>query len=115
MKHLYFDSEEKAEILIANQLSRKIKSYDANLMLVEVIFENGAIGEMHKHEHEQIAYCIDGEFDYYIGNETHKLRTGDTAYISPNVSHGCKLLSEKGKLLDIFTPYRKDFIEKENG
>jgi quercetin dioxygenase-like cupin family protein len=79
-------------------------------MLVEVFYENGGEGAPHKHPHEQAAYCLEGEFEFTIGDETKVIKAGDTIYMPSDVMHGCKLLSEKGRLLDIFTPQREDFL-----
>lgn len=50
-------------------VSRKILAYDKNLMTVEVFFEEGAVGEMHSHPHEQITYVLEGKFEFTIGGE----------------------------------------------
>lgn len=99
------------QVLVEGKVSRKVKSYSDNVMVVEVHFQNGAIGEDHQHEHEQISYCAEGAFDYSIEGKIFHLEKGDTIYVPKNLIHGCKLLSQKGMLIDIFTPYRKDFVE----
>lgn len=111
MSNFYYDSDEVLETVVEGQNYRKIKAHDGSLMLVEVFFENGGIGAEHIHEHEQASYCLEGEFEFNIGGEIKKIGKGDTLYIPSNVRHGCKLLSEKGKLLDIFTPQRMDFLK----
>lgn len=90
---------------------RKVLAYSENLMNVELKFEKGAIGAMHKHPHEQIGYIISGSLLYKEeGQEDKVLVTGDTYYVAPNVDHGVVALEET-MLLDIFTPMRKDFVE----
>jgi quercetin dioxygenase-like cupin family protein len=81
-------------------------------MTVECFFENGGVGEPHTHVHEQVCYCLEGEFEYSLGDETRVIGVGDTIYVPSNVIHGCKLLSEKGRLLDVFVPQREDFLTK---
>ncbi len=100
------------EIIEEGKVKRKIKAYDGKLMTVEVFFENGAEGYTHTHPHEQICYCLEGEFDFTVEKETKRIKAGDTIYIHPDLSHGCQLISEKGRLLDIFTPIREDFLNK---
>jgi quercetin dioxygenase-like cupin family protein len=51
-----------------------------------------------------------GVFDFTIGEETRTLKTGDCAYVPPNVEHGA-VCKETGVLLDIFSPVREDFLE----
>lgn len=110
MSNFYFDDEIESQIVEENKVSRKIKAYSENIMMVEVLFENDGEGYLHKHQEEQVTYCLEGEFCFTIGEETKNIAVGDTIYMPANVIHGCKLLSKKGRLLDVFTPYRKDFL-----
>lgn len=89
---------------------RKIMAYSDNIMTVEVHFEKGAVGPMHSHPHEQLTYVLSGEFDFTIGEETKRVKAGDTLYKQPNIMHGCVCV-EPGVLLDNFTPMRKDFLD----
>ena len=89
---------------------RKVLSYSENLMSVELHFEKGAVGAKHSHPHEQIGYLVSGSLLYQEeGQEDHILVAGDTYYVAPDVVHGVVALEET-KLLDIFTPMRKDFV-----
>lgn len=101
------------ETVVKGKIVRKVKSYDNNIMVVEVDFRDGAEGSIHKHYQEQISYCINGEFDYIIEQKVFRMKKGDTIFVPKELSHGCKLISDSGTLLDIFTPARQDFI-KEN-
>ncbi len=89
---------------------RKVLAYSENLMSVELHFEKGAVGAKHSHPHEQIGYLISGSLLYQEeGQEDKVLVAGDTYYVAPNVVHGVVAVEET-KLLDIFTPMRKDFV-----
>lgn len=89
---------------------RKVLAYSDNIMNVELLFKEGAIGAMHKHPHEQIGYVISGTLLYQEeGKEDVVLHMGDSYLVAPNVMHGVKALTDV-KLLDIFTPMREDFI-----
>lgn len=94
---------------LGNGVKRKILAYSDNIMSVEVHFEQGAIGPMHCHPHEQLTYVLSGEFEFTIGDRTEIVRAGDALYKEPNIMHGCKCL-EAGVLLDNFTPMREDFV-----
>lgn len=107
----FYDKDMVTDIVEEGKVSRKIKAYDGKLMTVEVSFEKGAIGYNHTHPHEQICYVLEGEFTFTIENESKVVKAGDSMYINPNVDHGCVLLSDKGRLLDIFTPIREDFLK----
>ena len=93
-----------------NGIKRKILAYNDNIMMVEAEFEKGAIGTMHSHPHEQCTYVLEGAFEFNIGGVKKVVRTGDTMYKEPHVVHGAVCI-EKGKLLDVFTPHREDFLK----
>lgn len=112
MSNFYYSNDAELQTLVEGKNYRRLMARGGELMLVEVIFENGAVGEPHTHVHEQASYCIEGEFEFTIGDETKVIKQGDTIYMPSNVLHGCKLLSDKGRLLDIFTPQREDFLKK---
>ncbi|HBI11367.1 cupin domain-containing protein [Franconibacter pulveris] len=104
-----FHKETRLEDL-GNGVSRRILAHDGKMMAVEVHFEAGAVGPMHNHPHEQLTYVLSGEFEFTIGEETHRVSAGDTLYKKPYVMHGCVCL-KPGTLLDTFTPMREDFLK----
>jgi quercetin dioxygenase-like cupin family protein len=92
-------------------VTRKVLTYSEKLMACELTFEKGSVGALHSHPHEQIGYVISGSFEVEEkGAGKRIVRAGDTYLIAPNVEHGVVAL-EKSKLLDVFTPMRKDFIQ----
>lgn len=92
-------------------VSRRILAHGGKMMAVEVHFLAGAIGPMHNHPHEQLTYVLSGEFEFTIGEETHRVKAGDTLYKEPHIMHGC-ICIEAGILLDTFTPIREDFLSQ---
>jgi quercetin dioxygenase-like cupin family protein len=111
MENFVYDKDCKLEELVPGKNYRKIKAYNKNMMLVEVFFNEGAVGEVHTHPHDQATYCLEGEFEFTVGDEVKVIGVGDTIYMPSNILHGCKLLSKKGRLMDIFSPMREDFIK----
>lgn len=91
-------------------VKRKILAYTDELMIVENTFEKGAIGSLHSHPHTQITYVLEGEFEFEIEGVKKIVKKGDSMLKKDGIIHGCVCLKE-GKLLDIFTPMRKDFIK----
>lgn len=92
-----------------NGVTRRVMAYCDCLMCVENSFEVGAVGAMHSHPHTQITYVAEGVFSFTIGEETRIVRKGDTLLKEDSIIHGCTCL-EKGILVDIFTPMRKDLV-----
>lgn len=90
-------------------MQRRVLSYSEELMSVEVAFEAGAVGAAHTHPHVQCSYVLSGCFNYSIEGDSVILGPGDSIVVPSGLSHGTTCL-EKGALLDIFTPMRKDFL-----
>jgi len=111
MSNFFYDKDIKLEVIEEGKNSRKIKAHNGNIMFVEVIFENGGEGSPHTHPHEQASYCTEGKFEYTVGDETKIIGPGDSVYIPSNVLHGCKLIGDRGVLIDVFSPQRQDFLK----
>lgn len=90
--------------------SRRVLAYRDDLMAVEVAFETGAEGAVHSHPHTQCSYVLSGCFSYSVEGESVELHPGDSIVVPGGLPHGTVCL-EKGVLLDIFTPMRKDFVQ----
>jgi quercetin dioxygenase-like cupin family protein len=92
--------------------SRKVLGTGGSLMMVEVAFKKGGVGEVHAHEgHEQASYIVKGSFEVVVGSEKKVVTAGDSFYAGLNVPHGVTAL-EDSVILDVFTPIREDFLEK---
>ena len=91
-------------------LERQIMGYDDQVMLVNVRFKKGAIGQIHEHYHSQTTYVESGSFEITIGDEKKVLKAGDGFYVPPHVLHGAVCL-EDGVLIDVFSPHREDFLD----
>lgn len=111
IKHYFIGSEIEAKPCDPG-VTRKILAHSDNLMICELHFQKGAIGKLHEHFHEQCTYIISGKFEFNIGGEKKIISAGDSTYKEPHVIHGAECL-EEGVLIDIFTPERKDFLNKE--
>jgi Uncharacterized conserved protein, contains double-stranded beta-helix domain len=96
---------------VGDGVNRQILGYDETNMMVKVEFQAGAVGYVHKHPHVQTTYVASGVFEFQIGGETKLVKTGDGLYMEPNVEHGVVCI-EAGTLIDVFAPYREDFLKK---
>jgi quercetin dioxygenase-like cupin family protein len=95
-------------------VQRQILGYDAELMMVRVRFQAGAVGALHHHPHRQVTLVESGRFQVEIGDETRALQAGDSFFIPPNVEHGVVAM-EAGVLVDVFAPAREDFLRRGEG
>lgn len=100
-----------ASEVVGEGIERKILATDGSLMLVEVKFKKGSVGEVHSHPHEQVSYIVSGSFEFELDGKREILKSGDSYYVPPNVPHGIVAL-EDSIILDIFTPQREDFLKK---
>lgn len=85
-------------------------TYNDHLMLVKVAFEKGGVGSLHHHPHLQMSYIAEGVFDVSIGEDKKVLNPGDVFFVPSGEVHGVVCL-EKGLLIDVFNPARKDFLK----
>ena len=66
---------------------------------------------MHSHPQEQTTYILDGELLVFIeGEKTQHLKTGDMYFVESNVPHSIQSLSEKIRVIESFSPLRKEFL-----
>ena len=111
---MYCSNDETPLIVVNENIKRKILSHQGGLMTVEVHFSGQTDNPyLHSHPHEQIVYVLEGIFEFQKNGEKFRMIPGDTAYFEPNVEHGSVLADGRteGKLLDIFTPQREDFLK----
>ncbi|MBS3944984.1 MAG: cupin domain-containing protein [Melioribacter sp.] len=90
-------------------LKRKFMGYNNDIMMVQIHFEKGAIGALHKHPHSQTTYVASGKFEVTIDNEKKALHTNDGFFVPPDIEHSVLCL-EEGILVDTFSPIREDFV-----
>lgn len=89
---------------------RKIRAYNDEVMLVEVSFDEGAVGADHTHPHSQISYILSGEFTYNLDGITRTMKQGDSIAVDGGKVHGLTCI-HAGVVLDIFSPMREDFVK----
>ena len=71
MSDVYFpDASLELETVEPGLIDRKIRAKGGRMMMVEVFFKAGAIGAEHRHPHEQLTYCLSGEFVFNVEGET---------------------------------------------
>jgi quercetin dioxygenase-like cupin family protein len=94
---------------LGNGCRRTILATGGGLMTVEFQFDQGAVGALHSHPHEQVGFVVSGRFEFTLSGVTSVLSAGDSYYVPSGLVHGVKTL-EAGVLLDVFTPQREDFL-----
>ena len=103
-------TENTAWETVAEGVRRQILGHGADLMMVRVEFEKGAVGALHHHPHRQVTYVASGAFDASVDGSTRRLVAGDCFYVATDLVHGVVAV-ESGTLIDVFTPARDDFLK----
>ena len=106
---IFLADRDTAWIDLGGGVRRKILTHDASVMMVRVIFENGAVGPPHHHPHIQCTLVASGRFEVTIGDRKAVLGVGDSFIVPADVVHSVVAL-EAGELVDTFTPRRDDFL-----
>ena len=85
-----------------------------DLMMVVIDFDNGPWDKpdpVHQHLHEQTTYIAEGEVIFFCeGEPDQRLVKGDMFSVPSGKLHAIQLLSHKARLVDSFSPIRRDFI-----
>lgn len=64
----------------------------------------------HSHDFEQLALCVQGSFDYHIGDQVFHMTPGSMVRVPPHTVHYVKPTGSEVSLnLDIFAPLRDDY------
>ncbi len=82
-----------------------------NVLVNHVYFEPHVEAPTHVHVEEQIVVVLDGEFEFWIDQESRVMRKGDVAVIPPWVPHGARTHDSSCVELDVFSPPRRQLLE----
>lgn len=107
---VFIEAEAQDWVDAAPGVRRRMLGFNDGLMMVEVAFEQGAVGAPHSHPHLQVSYVAEGTFEMTIGDKVTTLKKGDSFIVPADVVHGCTA-REPGTLIDAFTPARLDFLD----
>ena len=66
----------------------------------------------HRHKAEQIMIVLDGYADEIVEKKLYRLQKGDVLLLPSNIEHGAYLREVDCRVIDIFSPPRKDFRDK---
>jgi quercetin dioxygenase-like cupin family protein len=89
--------------------TRRVLIHTPELMQVEFGFEQGAVGALHSHPHIQVSYVAEGRFEVTIDGQTQVVEQGGSFIVPSGLEHGVVALT-RGRLVDVFTPMRADFL-----
>lgn len=105
----FAQADESAWVELAPGNTRRVLIHTPEMMQVEFGFEKGAVGALHSHPHIQVSYVAEGRFEVTIDGKTEIVGQGGSFIVPSGLEHGVVAL-EKGRLVDVFTPHRADFL-----
>jgi quercetin dioxygenase-like cupin family protein len=84
-----------------------------NLMVARVLLKKGARVPLHSHHNEQVTYILEGALHFFIDNKELIVSAGEVLCIPPHMPHEAIALEDTVDV-DIFTPPRQDWLNKED-
>ncbi|KKB84322.1 cupin [Devosia limi DSM 17137] len=109
-EHMVFAQANASDwIELAPGNRRRVLIHTPELMQVEFGFDKGAVGALHSHPHIQVSYVAEGSFEVTIDGVTEVVGQGGSFIVPSGLVHGVVAL-EAGRLVDVFTPMRADFL-----
>ena len=82
-------------------------------MVAQVFLNRDAVVPLHRHESEQITYILKGALKFELQGVEVVVREGELLHIPSNVPHRAVALEDTLDL-DIFSPIRTDWLEKDD-
>ncbi len=83
-----------------------------NLTLSFATIAPNSRGAIHSHPNEQMIVVLEGTIDIIFEGKAYGLKTGEVMTIPSGLPHAGVGLEKGSRLLEIFTPARKDMEEK---
>jgi quercetin dioxygenase-like cupin family protein len=111
---LMFVAEREAEFHSPEPgLLRRILAHNERMMLVEHRMERTWVGTRHSHPHDQMVYVIGGRLRFQCGEEEFEAGAGDSFVLRGGIELSARAI-EAAVVLDVFTPYRADYVTGGN-
>ncbi len=103
-------SETPAIPLMPGVVTRIVPGQNLTLSVPSV--DPNVVGTPHSHPHEQMIVVLEGQFDMVVDGKLYPLKAGEVLVIPGDVPHAGVTGEHSCRILEIFSPARKDFEEK---
>jgi quercetin dioxygenase-like cupin family protein len=110
MEHYTWDEMEKE--VVNDTFSRRFVAGE-KAMVAQIFLKKGGIVPLHHHESEQITYVMEGSMVFQLEGKEIVVAKGQVLRIPSNVPHSAVALEDTLDL-DIFSPIRQDWIDKDD-
>lgn len=112
-KTTWYRWDEMPKERVTDLLDRRIISGERS-MLAHVYLKKGCIVPKHSHENEQFTYILEGALRFWIGEDEATeviVNAGEVLHIPSHLPHKAEALEDTLDV-DIFTPPRRDWLDK---
>jgi quercetin dioxygenase-like cupin family protein len=82
-------------------------------MIAQIFLKKGAVVPLHHHDAEQITYILEGALKFELEGKEVVVHKGEVLHIPSNVPHRAVALEDTVDL-DVFSPLRMDWINKDD-
>lgn len=106
---MYQQSNENNYQEVLEKIQQKTLVYGDRTLMAEFRLGQGADLPRHSHPHEQTGYLVSGEIALTIGDETRRVKPGDSWCIAGGVEHKATAM-EDSVAIEVFSPVREDYI-----
>jgi quercetin dioxygenase-like cupin family protein len=87
--------------------------WSEKLMLARVLLKKGGHVPLHQHHNEQVTYVLEGALKFAVDGKEIVVRAGEVLCIPCNMPHEAWAVEDTVDL-DVFTPPREDWINKND-
>lgn len=110
LRHIRWDSIELEQL---NPLLQRQFVVGRDIMVARVLMKKGCIIPEHQHVNEQLTYILKGALKFFIDGKEITVNAGEVLTIPSNMPHRAEALADTVDI-DIFTPPRRDWMEKDD-
>ncbi|MBV8893811.1 MAG: cupin domain-containing protein [Acidobacteria bacterium] len=110
LRHIPWNSVELEQL---NPLLQRQFVVGRDVMVARVLMKRGCIVPEHCHANEQVTYILEGALKFWIDGKEIVVNAGEVLTIPSNMPHKAEALSDTVDL-DVFTPPRRDWMEKDD-
>lgn len=110
LRHIPWDSVELEQL---NPLLQRQFVVGRDIMVARVLLKRGCIVPEHRHVNEQVTYILEGALRFWVDGKEIVVNAGEVLTIPSNMPHKAEALADTVDL-DVFTPPRRDWMEKDD-
>lgn len=112
MEHKLFRWDDIPLEWMSDVISRKLVTGE-KAMVAQVFIKKDGVVPLHEHDSEQITYILEGALKFYLQGKEVVVHKGEVLHIPAWVPHRAVALEDTLDL-DIFSPIRVDWLEKND-